>query len=137
MHDSMRQNWLTPVSEFYLANGHLYDRAARRGFVCTPTLADDVWRVTKAWGVKGVRVQAKEASSHRSNTSLAPLSAENRAWVESTWAADVALWNTYCAATARSDRVEANAPVWGELLPARKPHQVTTTAPESLHEIHG
>ena len=137
MHDSMRQNWLTPVSEFYLANGHLYDRAARRGFVCTPTLADDVWRVTKAWGVKGVRVQAKEASSHRSNTTLAPLSAENRAWVESTWAADVALWNTYCAATARSDRVEANAPVWGELLPARKPHQVTTTAPESLHEIHG
>ena len=68
---------------------------------------------------------------------FAPLSAENRAWVESTWAADVALWNTYCAATARSDRVEANAPVWGELLPARKPHQVTTTAPESLHEIHG
>ena len=102
----MRQNFLLPVSEFYLANGRTDDRAAHSGFVCTPTLAGDVQRVTQSWCVRDMHVQGQEESIHRSHTTMKPLSAENRAWVDTTWAADVALWRLHCgegAATAASD----------------------------------
>ena len=102
----MRQNFLLPVSEFYLANGRTDNRAAHRGFVCTPTLSDSVQHVMQSWCIRDAHVQGKDESAHRSHTMMEPLSAENRAWVEATWAADVALWRLHCgkgAAKAASD----------------------------------
>lgn len=97
-----RQSWMLPVSEFYLAGLHGNLTTA---FVCTESLTDGFNRLATSWG-SSARMQDQMGSHHMSSTTLNPLSASNRAWVETVYANDVRLHQQHCTANADSGRAD-------------------------------
>ncbi len=117
-----RQNYMTPVSEFYLADSTYYDSLptstsasasasasainvnTKVKFVCIDTLDDDYDAALQGWFPTSFSATARERASQTESkissgnfhTVLSRFSKDSIDWVERTYAKDVALYKEYC-----------------------------------------
>merc|ERR1719359_1617617 len=94
---SMRNPFLYPIVEFYLANA---SEACELGFVCTDTLSDDFYAVARSWDLPHPYIGHLHASSNSSSDAATTLegrfSEENARWIREVYAEDVNLVAKHC-----------------------------------------
>lgn len=89
----MRQAYMLPVSEFYLAGSM---NRANILFVCTDTLITDFNAQAARWDLPLKVVPNTSLIHHKSYARLNDLGHAQRAWIHRTYHRDVALWHTHC-----------------------------------------
>ncbi len=102
-----KQNYMIPISEFYLANSL---GLAEVGFLCIDTLDDDYAAVSQRWFPSTTKaddndpLKSTHNDEHRhvskissgANTVFSRFSKESVDWIEQTYAQDIALFKKHC-----------------------------------------
>lgn len=102
---SKGQNFMTPVSEFYLRNSL---GRAEISFVCIDSLIDGVIKTFDRWGLEHNVTDPKQHesvifSSSNLTSVYSRFSAESIAWVERVYSADVELFERHCGSQERGE----------------------------------